>query len=528
MNLNLSLVFLFHSMKNLRKIFQSIIQRKYSYSREFLLLLSSSVIVFGLLVEAPALKHFPVDGTHDFLLMAFTWLFITLMSGMIIFVLLLNKWIFAFLYPIYILASGTISFYISQYNLVFNGAIVESTLNTNNFEAFSQISTLFLGYLALLLAISLLLVFKRLKIETVIINWSSFFIVLAGLTIIFFMNTSRVISMFYYSPYALFFGLDECLVEEDELPKVREDICRDAVCNSDSITVVFVVGEAMRADHLSLNGYHRNTFSLMATENPISYKNIYSEWSYTIKSLPHIFTRADSINHWPSTNEKTFISIFNSCNYRSWWIGNQDLNKYLLPLASECDSLNLFSFSKDNKRFDGKMLPSIREAIDSPYSRKLIVVHQFGCHWWYPSNIPKEFEKFTPVMKSKNITQNDSLKIVNSYDNVICYTDFFLSQIVCMLKNKKAVLIFLSDHGELLGEDRKWFHAQQTKYEMNPACLVWFSDEYARLFPDKVVAATENKDKHFRTDFLFHTILEAGEIETSVKVEQLNILSDRN
>jgi glucan phosphoethanolaminetransferase (alkaline phosphatase superfamily) len=283
------------------------------------------------------------------------------------------------------------------------------------------------------------------------------------------------------------------------------------------------VGEAMRADHISLNGYYRETFPLMKREDPVSFKNIYSEWTYTIKSLPHIFTRADSINHRPSTHEKTFISIFNACNYKSWWIGDQDLNKYLLPIANECDSFQLFSFDKEEKRLDGQMLPAISKALNSTVSKKLIVVHQFGCHWWYPSGYPKEFEKFTPVLKGKSITNDDSLKIVNSYDNVACYTDYFLSEIVEMLKDKNAIMIYLSDHGELLGEEGKWIHAQGTKYEKNPACILWFSEKYKEKFPEKVKAALLNKDKRFRTDFLFHTILDAGEIESPYKVDQLDM-----
>jgi glucan phosphoethanolaminetransferase (alkaline phosphatase superfamily) len=515
-------------MKNIKINPLSFISLYFFNSKEFRRFFSLTVLTYSILVLMPSLRHYPVSSNSDYFLIFFSWVFITIFSGLIIYFSARNRWFFAVFFPVYIVTTGALSFYISTYNLVVNAAVIDSTFNTNNKEAFSQVSFYLLIYILLLVLVSFLFVLIRLNIKGVKIKWLNVILVTLGLGVIFALYKPHVISAFKYSPYSLVFGIKESLGEENDLPRIRQDISEGAVCHIDSLTVVFVVGEAMRADHLSLNGYPRETFPLMRKENPISFKNIYSEWTYTLKSLPHIFTRADSINHRPAIFEKTFISIFNSCNYRSWWIGDQDLNKYLMPLASECDSFQLFPFGKDEKRLDGQMLPAIKKAVNSAYPRKLIVVHQFGCHWWYPSGYPKEFEKFTPALKSKSITNEDSLKIVNSYDNVASYNDFFLSEIVKLLKDKNGVMIYLSDHGELLGEEGKWIHAQQTKYEKNPACIIWFSDKYKEIFPQKVKAALLNKDKHFRSDFLFHTILDAGEIESPVKVDQLNVFSNRN
>ena len=483
-----------------------------------------TVLFYSVLVVIPSLKYFPITGVGSYWLLAGNWLFFTLLSGIIIFLLSINRWVFTFLVPVYILSTGGVSFYISRYNVTINSAVIESTLYTNSFEAISQISFFLLGYVFLLIAFSALVIFLRFKIKELKVSWQNFAIVFVAVVLVFVVNTGRARTTFQYSPFSLFAGLVDWMHTDYSLSPVRKDIDQGAVCNSDTLTVVFVVGEAMRADHVSLNGYYRPTFPLMAEENPVSFKNIHSEWSYTIKSLPHIFTRADSVNHLPASTEKTFISIFDACNYKSWWIGNQDLNKFLTPIADDCDSVRFYSYSKDFKRYDGKMLPEIKKAVNSSAPRKLIVVHQFGCHWWYPANCPPEFEKFKPVLTTKNITRSDSANIVNSYDNVILYTDYFLSQIVDMLKDKNAILIFLADHGELLGEEDKWIHAQQTKYEENPACVLWFSGKYSSEFPGKVEAAEINKDKHFRTDFMFHTALDAGNIKSPYYTSSLSLL----
>ena len=515
-------------MIDLNKLLWSFSSRDFSNSKEFKGFFFLTVLSYGILVLLPSLRHFPITCVVDFLLCVFSWVLITVVSGLIIYFSAMNRWVFAVFFPVFIVSTGALSFYISIYNLVVNAAVIDSTLNSNNGEAFSQLSMYLLVYIILLFSVSLLFVLIRLNIKGVKIQWLNVILIISALAITFSLFKPNVKTAFKFSPYSLFFGIRESLGEGNYLPTIREDISKGAVCHTDSLTVVFVVGEAMRADHVSLNGYSRETFPLMKKEDPVSFKNIYSQWTYTIKSLPHIFTRADSINHRPSTHEKTFISIFNSCKYKSWWIGNQDLNKYLSPLSNECDSIQLFSWDKNEKRLDGQMLPAISKAVNSAFSRKLIIVHQFGCHWWYPSNTPAEFEKFTPALKSTSITNEDSMKIVNSYDNVLSYNDYFLSKIVEMLKDKNAIMIFLSDHGELLGEEGKWIHAQQTKYEKNPACIIWFSQKYKEEFPEKVKAAVLNKDKHFRSDFLFHTILDAGEIESPFRVDKLNVLKKVN
>jgi len=85
------------------------------------------------------------------------------------------------------------------------------------------------------------------------------------------------------------------------------------------------------------------------------------------------------------------------------------------------------------------------------------------------------------------------------------------------------LIIYLSDHGEVLGEDGLWLHAADHKASKNPACIVWVSNIYAAKYPEKVKALASNKDKRWETDFLFHSILDGGCIPTAVIHNDLNI-----
>jgi len=87
----------------------------------------------------------------------------------------------------------------------------------------------------------------------------------------------------------------------------------------------------------------------------------------------------------------------------------------------------------------------------------LIVFHQMGNHGpEYYKRYPKEFEKFKPICMTGELKDCTKEEIDNSYDNAILYTDYFLSNIIDLLKNhdndRATAMLYVSDHGESLGE----------------------------------------------------------------------------
>jgi len=475
-------------------------------------------LIYGLLIIPLDFHNVPVVDFSNFDKVFFNWVLITLLSGVIIYYLILNKWIFTVLFPVFFIGSGGLAFYIFQFNIEFDAGVLESVFFTNSSEALTVISLNFTLYMLLVIAVCVLLVRDRLKLENTkrIILFRLWGI--AGVTVILILMITDSKYIIHKVPFSLYTGIEDYMQNKLVLGGNSINISENSLCKTDSLTVVFVLGESMRADHVSLNGYEKNTFPEMSKTGALSFKRIISEWTYTLRSVPQILTRSDSSDHSPSFFEKSFISIFDRNSFATWWIGNQSLSNALLPFAEECDSYIYKDAAEKqhslNGKYDAEMLPYIYKALDSDSARKLIVIQQMGCHWWYPANIPDDFKKFQPSLTKKSFTNKDKQLIVNSYDNILLYADFFLSEIVKKLRDKNAILIFLSDHGELLGENYKWLHSQNTDYEKNPACLIWFSESYKKRYPEKVKNAEKNINNRYRTDFLFHSILDAGEIES--------------
>ena len=138
-----------------------------------------------------------------------------------------------------------------------------------------------------------------------------------------------------------------------------------------------------------------------------------------------------------------------------------------------------------------------------------------GSHWYYNNKYTKEFEKFTPVTNSKYVGALSEEQLINSYDNTILYLDYFLNSLIEKLKksSKETLLIYLSDHGEILGENGQWFHAQNNTASENPAMLVWYSESFKINNPEIVKNLLNNRYQKFSTDFLFHSILDISKIK---------------
>ena len=152
----------------------------------------------------------------------------------------------------------------------------------------------------------------------------------------------------------------------------------------------------------------------------------------------------------------------------------------------------------------------------------LIVLHQMGNHGpAYYKRYTKEFEKFKPTCKTNQLEQCSKEEISNAYDNAILYTDYFLSKTINFLKRYDktytTAMIYMSDHGESLGESGIYLHG--LPYFMAPdaqthiGALMWFGEE-----------VNKNIDKRYTHDNLFHTLLGLFEVTTEIYDGDMDIL----
>ncbi|MGY5355275.1 phosphoethanolamine transferase [Wenyingzhuangia sp. IMCC45467] len=287
---------------------------------------------------------------------------------------------------------------------------------------------------------------------------------------------------------------------------------------NNKVNIVFVLGESVRAKNMQLNGYQRETNPLLSKRTGVSsINNLYTPNTYTAKSVPQILT-SQSINNSVNKDIYSIYTVLNKANYNTIWIGNQTPEISYRDLINQNKEISLIDVEHSvlsyNKKLDGELLTIFKNRYKKNQAN-FYTIHMIGSHWWYESRYPKEFQKFKPIVKTKYLPSNTKEEMINSYDNTIVYLDYFLENIISFLEKKQdnTILIYLSDHGEILGEDGKWLHAQDHEASKNPACLIWYSKTFEEKYKYKIDNLKSNLKSQVTTDFLYHSILDIIEVQ---------------
>lgn len=303
--------------------------------------------------------------------------------------------------------------------------------------------------------------------------------------------------------------------------------------NSDKpLTVIFVIGESLRADKLFINGFQTNNTPNLASEaNLISFPNFCSLYGTTKYAIPTMMTRIKTIDPEVPIPEKSFISIYKTLGFKTAWIGLQGIyGQYdhtygsIALEASEVVEKSDIKAGIDNKKYDEYLLPIAQQfLVKQQNHNQLLVFHMIGSHWPFDKRYPDKFRIFQPVCTGAASECSD-IQIMNSYNNSILYSDWVLSQLINMVKDRNAILIFSSDHGISFKEDGAFGAEASTNHpSLNVGTFIWFSDMYARNNPSKI-QKIKLLHKHKLTHHnLFHSILGCSNMESKAIDPSLNL-----
>lgn len=323
-----------------------------------------------------------------------------------------------------------------------------------------------------------------------------------------------------------------------ELPRLIESdvqvLLPPAVATSDDrIVVILVIGEAARLQNFQLYGYERPTNPLLSAAGVVALGRPLACSTYTTASIRCMLSHVDSSSEFsrryeplPSYLQRSGVDvIWRSHNWGEPPIKVQTYQK-VSDLRSTCTG--------EGCEHDDVLLSGLEQRIGDSSSRKVFVVlHQMGSHGpAYSKRYPSEFELFKPVCTSVELGKCTRDELVNAYDNTILYTDHFLARTIGLLKgfkNTATLLIYVSDHGESLGEYGLYLHG--TPWSIAPDVqkevpfIVWMSDEFIRLRgvdPGRLEAQPD----HSLRD-VFHTVLGAFRLRSDAYLDRYDIFSER-
>ena len=302
--------------------------------------------------------------------------------------------------------------------------------------------------------------------------------------------------------------------------------------------IVLILGETARSMNFSLNGYQRNTNPLLSKQDIINFTDVTSCGTATAVSVPCMFskfTRSDYSNS-KGKQYENLLDVAKQAGYQVLW---RDNNTGCQGICDRIEYKDLTT-SKDSKFcasgscVDEVLLEDLRHLVGESKQDKLIVLHQNGNHGpTYYKRYPKEFEVFKPTCKTNQLRNCSREEVVNSYDNAILYTDYVISQTIDFLKETSkdydTAMVYISDHGESLGEKKLYLHGlpyiiapdQQKKVPF----LLWLSKDFQQTHRISKSCIAKKAPESMSHDNLFSSMLGIMSIETSVHDENLDIFS---
>ena len=179
-------------------------------------------------------------------------------------------------------------------------------------------------------------------------------------------------------------------------------------------------------------------------------------------------------------------------------------------------------------------LPERLAAMKGAATTQVLVLHMLGNHGpSYFRRYPPAFERFTPVCSHDELGRCSSAQIVDAYDNALLYTDHVLAELIGILKAHAgavdSAMLFVSDHGESLGEKGLFLHGvpyaiaprEQTQVPM----VMWWSDGFAAARQLDRTCMQQRAAQPAQHDHLFHTVLGLADVKTSIYEAPLDLTS---
>ncbi len=301
--------------------------------------------------------------------------------------------------------------------------------------------------------------------------------------------------------------------------------------------LVLAIGETVRSANFGLSGYARQTTPELSRLDLLVYPRVQACGTSTEVSLPCMFAPIGRRDYDEKRirNEQSLLHVLSRVGIGVTWIDNQAGCKGVcagLPqerIPGDADPV----FCDGERCLDGIMLARLTATVAASPGDLVVVLHMLGNHGpAYSRRYPPEFRKFVPTCESLELSECSQEEIVNAYDNAILYTDHVLASLIRYLETqtgRDAGLIYVSDHGESLGESGFYLHG--LPYRIAPAVqrevpmLIWLSDSLQRDAGISTACLRQGLSSEVSHDHLFHSVLGLLQVETVAREPTLDLFT---
>lgn len=317
---------------------------------------------------------------------------------------------------------------------------------------------------------------------------------------------------------------------------------------NEGVVCILHVGESACAGHMAFNGYQRNTTPWLGRqENLVSFPDCVASASTTDKAVVTMLTNGR--RNFMETTDRRYLpgspglmDFFAATRFRcaAFLYKGSYTPRGTTLFAREMSFL--LRCAHDVEFVPGTawdQVPVVHDYISRHAGENLyLMLNNYGSHAFFTEydveNPP--FAPARPVATNDAPGENPEHAAIftNVYDCTIHYTDEQIRRLLEPLKGKPYLYVYMSDHGEYVGQDGYWLRGKTppSAFYQTSACQVPFfvlaSPEFEALHPhfgEALQQLRANRGLPVGHEHLFHTVLGLLGIKTPYYDERLDLSS---
>ena len=269
-------------------------------------------------------------------------------------------------------------------------------------------------------------------------------------------------TIFYSTPWRVVYAAKFEMLAQNEMHTLAHNMEHMDVETSESGIpyIYFVIGESYNKHHSAVYGYELPTtpFQTQSEKDSImvAMRNAVTPWNVTSMVFKQMFSTRSSDEDAQWTDGVLFPALMRKAGYTVTFLTNQfyksnrqtstDYNGSFFLNKQPFDSLCFDVRNKKHYLYDGGML---KELCQEPTPEKqFVIIHLLGQHQPYADRIPKGKAQFKASdIKRKDLSREER-QTVADYDNATLINDQFLKMLYDRIASKKAIIVYVADHGE--------------------------------------------------------------------------------
>lgn len=381
----------------------------------------------------------------------------------------------------------------------------------------------------------------------------------------------------YQPPMRLVFAIrsNQLIAKQlDILIRTADTKAKVDSCDFKSQNIVLIIGESFNKRHAQLYGYDKKNMpkqvKLEKSRLLTKMDDAIAPWNLTSFVFKHLMTTYCVGDSGDWCDYPLFCQLFRKAGYRVTFLTNQ-----FLPQAKEAvydfsggffinnEKLSAEQFDVRNDKlhvFDEGLLQdwdNLNENETEPAAPTkrpmgyeglnsypvgggqvgaLTIFHLMGQHVNYRTRCPNSKKRWGADCYPNDMDMPAKRrKMMADYDNAVWYNDSVVNQIIDRFKDKDAIVIYISDHGEeVFGPGARHFCGRMhdavidkrlADEEFRIPMWIYCSPKYRARHRDVYNAIRGAKSKRYMTDALSHMLLGLAGIHTPYYNPKYDLLS---